>query len=129
MFETVSVAVWHLPQIGLSTEEPVLWAPFDGFDHVFSVDSLWSILVHMNQRIKQSPPTEPHLSGRHIYDRMLPCAPQGSFATLPSPPQCQSAFGTMLYTWIRALCAILGCFPSSATRTHRVGFWRGEVSH
>jgi hypothetical protein len=46
MCETVSVAKWHLPQILLSIEEPVLeGALFDDFRYFFPVDVLWYILV------------------------------------------------------------------------------------
>jgi hypothetical protein len=46
----------------------------------------------------KSSPAEPHTSGRHTYDRVLPGAPKGSFVTLLSPPQCHADFDTMPYT-------------------------------
>jgi hypothetical protein len=51
MCDAVSVAMWHLPQIVLPIEEPVLeGALFDGFRHFFPVDVLWYILVPQESR-------------------------------------------------------------------------------
>jgi hypothetical protein len=46
----------------------------------FSVNFLWSILVHKNQGIKQSPPADPHAGERLTYDAVLPRALKGLFA-------------------------------------------------
>jgi hypothetical protein len=55
MCEAISVAIWHLPQIGLLLEEPVCCrAPFDSFCY-FPAGFLWSVLV----------PQEPGNSNSH----------------------------------------------------------------
>jgi hypothetical protein len=48
MCEAVSVAIYHLPQIGLSLEEPALQGFFGWFSPLFSADFLWSISVPQN---------------------------------------------------------------------------------
>jgi hypothetical protein len=57
-----------------------------------------SIYVPREPGNKQSPPAEPHAGGRHRYDGVLPGAPKGSLATLPSPPQCHAALSTIPHT-------------------------------
>ena len=42
-----------------------------------------------------SPPTEPHVDGRHTYKGVRPGSPRGSFTTLQSLPQCQAAFSAI----------------------------------
>jgi hypothetical protein len=56
------------------------------------------MLVLQELGIEQSPPAELHAGGRHTDDGVLSDAPNGSFATLLSPPKCRAAFGTMPHT-------------------------------
>jgi hypothetical protein len=54
------------------------------------------------------------VGGRHTYDRVLPGAPKGSFATLLSPFQCHAAFGTIPYTLAsveQSPIVVIGCYP------------------
>jgi hypothetical protein len=50
---------------------------------------------HKNLGIKQSPPAESPMGGRHTYNRVLFRSQKESFVTLLSPPQCHEALGTM----------------------------------
>jgi hypothetical protein len=61
---------------------------------VFSFISCPTFLFHE----KQSPPTQPHTSGRHCYDTVLLGALKGSLVTLLSPPQCYAARAMMPVT-------------------------------
>jgi hypothetical protein len=72
---------------------------------------------HKNRGIKQLPPAEPHGAERLRYNGVLPVAPKGSFATLPSPPQCYAAFGTMRHT-----LAPVHQSPVCRPRTHKVTY-------
>jgi hypothetical protein len=61
----------------------------------------------------------------HTYDGVLPGVTKGY---LLSPPQCHAAFGTMPHTLASVDRSHVCCprmLPPSATRTSRVGFWRG----
>jgi hypothetical protein len=61
-----------------------------------------------------------------INDGGLPCARKKSFATLPSPPQYQAAFGTMPLTLAsvdQSPVRRSRTLPPSSTRAIRVGFW------
>jgi hypothetical protein len=57
-------------------------------------------MSHKNHRIKLLPPAEPHTGGRHIYDGVLPSAPERLFATLLSPPLRHAAFSMMPHTML-----------------------------
>jgi len=46
----------------------------------------------------QSPPTEPHMVGRHKYSGVLPDAWKGLLVALLSPPQYLAALGMMPHT-------------------------------
>jgi hypothetical protein len=87
-----------------------------------------SVLVSQERKIKQSPPTEPHMAGRRTNDRVLLVAAKGSFATLVSPPECNAAFGAMPHAFSSVDQSPVRhprTLTPSATRTPGVGFWRG----
>jgi hypothetical protein len=100
MCGAVSIAIWHLPQIWLSNEVPVLqgyvlWLmPFH-----FSVHFLWSIFVPQEWGITSYRPQSSCGWKAYIWDGAARCQ-EGSFATLLSPPQCHAAFGTMPHTLV-----------------------------
>jgi hypothetical protein len=65
------------------------------------------------------------VGGRHTYDRVLPGALKGSFATLLSPPQCRAAFGMMPHTLGSVdLFDILGCYPPQLRGRQGLDFGR-----
>jgi hypothetical protein len=77
----------------------------------------------------KSPPAEPHAGGRRWYDGVLPSTPNGWLASLLSPPQCHAALGTIPHTLASVDQSPVRrprTLPPSATRTPRVGFWRGR---
>jgi hypothetical protein len=95
MCDPVSVAIWHLLQIGLAAEVVLLMSLQFFFCRFF--------VVHVSPSVTRelkSPAAEPHAGGRHThtYDRVLPGAPKGPFVTLLSPPQCYADFVTMPHT-------------------------------
>jgi hypothetical protein len=90
------------------------------------------VAVHISPartgELKESPPAEPHASGRHTYDGVLRGVPKGSLGTLLPPPQCHAALGTMPHTFVSVGQSPF-CRPRtlrlSSTRTPRVWFCRG----
>jgi hypothetical protein len=60
---------------------------------IFVLFPLCFIAVPWEPGNKESPPTEPHMAGRHKYDRVLPGALKGSLTTLLSPAQFHAALG------------------------------------
>jgi hypothetical protein len=96
MCEAVSVTIWHLLQIGLSIEEPVLQGFFWWLSQfIFSVDFLWSMLVpkRTGDLNSQHPQSLMWVEGIHT-TRCCP-VPRRDYLTVLSPPQCHAAFGMM----------------------------------
>jgi hypothetical protein len=65
---------------------------------ILSLSSSWSISVPQEPGNWIVTTRRAPAGRRHTYGGMLPCAPKGLCATLLSPPQCHSAFGTMPHT-------------------------------
>jgi hypothetical protein len=97
--------------------------------NVYLSDEIWISLTRtgeLNSHHQQSPMG---VVGIHT----MGCCPvprrDHLFTTLLSPPQCHVAFGTMPHTLAtveqRPVCCPRTLSPS-ATRTPRVGFWRGH---
>jgi hypothetical protein len=86
------------------------------------------MLVPQELGIEQSPPAEPHAGGRHTDDGVLSDAPNGSFATLLSPPKCRAAYGTMPHTLESVdqshICRHRTLRPSSRCLTPRIQWIR-----
>jgi hypothetical protein len=122
MCQIASVAIWLLPQTGLSVEEPVLQGCFWWLlpSLPSPIDILWSTLVPQELAVT----THGDTWGWKTYIRMgAAWCPRGTTATLYS--QCHAAFRMMPH-----ILALVDQSPVhfSMMRTSRVGFWRGSFN-
>jgi hypothetical protein len=131
MCEAAFVAMWPLPQILLSVEEPVLQGSFLMAFANFSVIFRCPYQSYKNRGIKQSPPAEPHeVEGIHMTgccpvprrDRLRHCYHYLS-AMQPSA-RCLTPW----LQWTRALFAVLGRYHPPRRGYLGLDFGGGTVS-